>query len=560
MSSTLRVVLAQIDLLVGDIEGNTDKIIAKSQHARDQFKADLVVFPELSLTSYPPEDLLLRPALYQRVNAALQKLQAYLKDIDIIIGYPAQAAEGFCYNKVSLIHEGAIVTSYAKQILPNYSVFDEKRYFTPGHGVCITSIKGIPTAITICEDMWHTRPMLEASQAGAKLMITINASPFDHGKPLAREQMMAQRAKEGNMPLIYVNQVGAQDELVFDGGSMVLNAQGEVCYSAGFFKEKLLPVDIVFDGVAQVASNKILPLPSEEERVYNALVLGVRDYIRKNNFPGALVGLSGGIDSALTLAIAVDAIGNKHVEAVLMPSRYTSQMSITDAKTIAETLGVKYRIIPIETVFQAFLQTLAPEFAGLPEDTTEENLQSRCRGTLLMAISNKLGSLVLSTGNKSEMSVGYATLYGDMVGGFGVLKDVFKTWVYRLANYHNHISAVIPQRIIERAPSAELKPDQTDQDALPPYPLLDAILERYIEQDQSPEDIIAAGFDKETVLKIVRKVDHNEYKRRQAPTGVRITQRAFGRDRRYPITSGFNRYLDMIPSPGAFFARGEGQG
>ncbi|MGB6976930.1 MAG: NAD+ synthase [Gammaproteobacteria bacterium] len=544
MSSTLRVVLAQIDLLVGDIEGNADKIIAQSRRARDQFKADLVVFPELSLTSYPPEDLLLRPALYQRVNAALQKLQDNLKDIDVIIGYPAQTPEGFYYNKASLIHKGAIAVSYCKQILPNYSVFDEKRYFKPGHRPCVTTIKGIPVAITICEDMWHHRPMLEAAQAGAKLMISINASPFDHCKPLAREQKMAQRVKEGNMPLIYVNLVGAQDELVFDGGSMVLNAQGEVCYSAGFYKEKLLPVDIVFDGVVHVPPNRVLPIPSEEERVYKALVLGVSDYIHKNNFPGALVGLSGGIDSALTLAIAVDAIGSNHVEAVLMPSRYTSEMSITDAKAVAEALGVKYRIISIETVFQAFLETLAPEFAGLPEDTTEENLQSRCRGTLLMAISNKLGSIVLATGNKSEMSVGYATLYGDMVGGFGVLKDVFKTWVYRLANYRNHISAVIPQQIIERAPSAELKANQTDQDMLPPYPILDAILERYIEQDQSPEDIIAAGFNKEIVLKITRMVDHNEYKRRQAPTGVRITQRAFGRDRRYPITSGFNRYLD----------------
>jgi NAD+ synthase (glutamine-hydrolysing) len=545
MSTTLRVVLAQINLLVGDIEGNTEKIIACSLQARDQLYADLIVFPELSLTSYPPEDLLLRPALYQRINAALQKLQQSIQNISIIIGYPEQSTEGFYYNKTSLIRDGKIVVSYTKQILPNYSVFDEKRYFKPGHQICVTDIKGIPIAITICEDLWFKRPMLEAAQAGAKLMISINASPFDHCKPLSREHTMAKRAKEANIPLIYVNLVGGQDELVFDGGSMVLNAQGDVCCNAGFFKENLLPVDMVFDQTQTAPiPQPTLPLPSEEERIYEALVLGVRDYIQKNNFPGALIGLSGGIDSALTLAIAVDAIGHNNVEAVMMPSRYTSEKSLSDAKTMANTLNVKYRTISIETVFQTFLQTLAPEFGDLAEDTTEQNLQSRCRGMILMALSNKLGSIVLATGNKSEMSVGYTTLYGDMAGGFCVLKDVFKTWVYRLANYRNRISPIIPQRIIDRAPTAELKEDQTDQDTLPSYPLLDAILERYIEQDQSPEEIIAAGFAEAIVLQIIRMVDRNEYKRRQAPIGVRITQRAFGRDRRYPVTSGFNRYLE----------------
>ncbi len=541
MYTKLRLVMAQLNFLVGDIEGNVDKIIANAIKARDELKADLIIFPELTLTSYPPEDLLLRPRLYDRVSKALEKLQL-VKGIDIIVGYPEKTIDGV-YNKASLFRDGEIIASHYKEYLPNYSVFDEKRYFVPGNSPTITAIKGIPFAITICEDLWYPEPMLQAAKAGAKIMISINASPFEVNKPLIREEIMSKRAKEGKMPLIYVNLIGGQDELIFDGGSMVINTQGQVCQSAGFYNEILAPVDLEINDAIHIKSAKVLPLPSVEERVYQALVLGVRDYIEKNGFKGAIIGLSGGIDSALTLAIAVDAIGKDRVQGVLMPSRFSSELSINEAKVQAELLGVKYRIISIEPIFQSFLSSLASEFAGIPEDATEQNLQARCRGTLLMALSNKFGLIVLSTGNKSEMSVGYSTLYGDMVGGFCVLKDVPKTLVYRLANYRNQISPTIPPAIIHRAPSAELAANQKDEDDLPPYSILDQIIEKYIEQDKSPSEIIALGFDANTVKRVVKMVNRNEYKRRQAPVGVRITGRAFGRDRRYPITSGYSRYL-----------------
>lgn len=541
MSNKLRIVMAQINLLVGDIEGNAEKVIQCSREAKEKLQADLIVFPELTLTGYPPEDLLLRPALYKRVNTALEYVGRNVKDIDVILGYPAQTLDGV-YNAASLLRNGEIITTHYKEHLPNYSVFDEKRYFTRGCTPTITTIKGVPVAITICEDLWHPQPMLQASKAGAQLAISINASPFEMNKPVIRQEMMAKRSKEGKIPLIYVNMIGGQDELIFDGGSMALNENGEVYAMAGYFIEKLFPIDLeILDHHLKIIPSKVLPMPTEEERVYKALVLGVHDYVEKNGFPGAILGLSGGIDSALTLAIAVDALGKERVEAVLMPSRFTSDLSINTAIQQAEKMGVKYRKISIEPIFESFLNILKPEFAGLPADTTEENLQARIRGTLLMALSNKMGKIVLATGNKSEMSVGYSTLYGDMVGGFCVLKDVPKTLVYRLAKYRNGISSVIPQEVIDRPPSAELAPNQEDQDTLPPYPILDEILDRYIQQDQSFQQIVAAGYDSNIVANVLKMINRNEYKRHQAPIGVKITSRAFGKDRRYPITSGFNR-------------------
>jgi NAD+ synthase (glutamine-hydrolysing) len=542
MKENLCIAIAQLNFLVGDVEGNTEKIIENAIKARDELKADLVVFTELALTGYPPEDLLLRPALYKRIKKAMQKIRHQVTGIYIILGYPGQTAEG-CYNQAALIYDQKILHEYKKQCLPNYGVFDEKRYFQTGNIPCVVNIHGVNIALTICEDLWFPQPMAQAAQVSAQLMISINASPFDMYKPFVREEIMSKRAREGKMPILYVNTVGGQDELVFDGGSMVLNAKGEVTQHIDFFKEALVPIDFKIAARLKLLTYKTLPIPHTEERIYQALVLGVRDYIKKNRFPGAVIGLSGGIDSALTLAIAVDALGKDCVEAVSMPSRYTSDISMEDAKLEADLLDVEYTIISIEPMFKAYLKSLAKEFKGLPEDVTEENLQARCRAILLMAISNKKGSIVLSTGNKSETAVGYATLYGDMVGGFCVLKDVPKTMVFRLAKYRNKISKVIPKRVIERPPSAELAADQLDQDSLPTYDVLDAILERYVEKDQSLRKIVAAGFDKKIVQKVLAMVDRNEYKRRQAPPGVKITSRAFGRDRRYPITSGYSKYM-----------------
>lgn len=545
MKENLRIAIAQLNYLVGDIVGNTEKIIQHAIKARDELHADLVVFTELAITGYPPEDLLLRSEFYKDIKKALQKICRQVKGIYIILGYPGQTDEGR-YNQAALICDKKILAEYKKQMLPNYGVFDEKRYFQSGNKPCVVNIHGVNIAITICEDLWFPEPMAQAAQVSAQLMISINASPFDMYKPFLREKIMSKRAREGKMPIIYANTIGGQDELVFDGGSMVLNAKGEVAQHIGFFKEVLTAVDFKIAPHLKPIVHKTLPIPHTEERIYQALVLGVRDYVAKNHFPGAVIGLSGGIDSALTLAIAVDALGKDRVEAVSMPSRYTQDMSIEDAKTEAKLLDTAFNIISIEPLFKACLKSLAKEFKGLAEDVTEENLQARCRAILLMAISNKKGSIVLSTGNKSEMAVGYATLYGDMVGGFCVLKDVPKTMVFRLAKYRNKISPVIPERVIERPPSAELAANQLDQDSLPPYDILDAILERYVEKDESLRKIVAAGFAKEIVEKVLAMIDRNEYKRRQAPPGVKITARAFGRDRRYPITSGYARHMHKI--------------
>ena len=532
--------MAQLNLLVGDVAGNAGKVIAAARRARDEHKADLAVFPELALTGYPPEDLLLRPDLYPRVDAALAQIAREVQGIDVIVGFPHRTADGI-YNAAALIRAGAVAAVYHKQQLPNYSVFDEKRYFVAGRTPCVVDVKGVPVAITICEDAWFPDPPQQAASAGARLLININASPYHVGKRDERVQVLQQRVQECGLPIVYLNLVGGQDELVFDGESLVIDGAGRVTQCEAAFSEGLYPVDFLLDTGVQPVPGRVAPALSTEESVYRALALGVRDYVDKNGFPGAVIGVSGGIDSALTLALAVDALGAERVEAVLMPSRYTAPMSLEDAAAEARALGVEWHTLSIEPAFQAFLDTLREEFAGRPADTAEQNIQARCRGVILMAISNKKRKILLTTGNKSEMAIGYATLYGDMAGGFAPIKDVFKTLVYRLAHYRNGLSPVIPARVIERAPSAELAAGQKDEDDLPPYATLDPILELYVEQDRSVEEIVAAGFEADVVRRVAGMVDRNEYKRRQAPPGVRITRRAFGRDRRYPITSGYGR-------------------
>ena len=535
----LTIALAQLNPLVGDLPGNAQQIIAAVAAARDRLDAHIVVFPELALIGYPPEDLLLRPALQARVERALDQVMAACKGIVAVLGYPWREGERL-YNAAGVIRDGELIARYYKQCLPNYQVFDEQRYFAAGDAPCVIELHGIRTAITICEDVWRPEPMAAAAGAGARLMLNLNASPFHRGKQERRQAVLAARAREGRMPIVYVNQIGGQDELIFDGGSLLVDAGGAVCFQAPQFEEGLFPaaIDIV-DGHAEIARQQLTPALEPLASVYRALVVGVRDYVRKNGFKGVVLGLSGGIDSALTLAIAVDALGAGQVEAVMLPYRYTSDLSRDLAQDEAERLGVRYRTLDIAPVVDAAMGVLAAEFAGLAADKTEENLQARARGLLLMAISNKKGSLVLTTGNKSEMAVGYATLYGDMAGGLDVLKDVPKVTVFELARYRNRIAPVIPEEVITRPPSAELAPDQKDEDSLPPYPVLDRILELYVEQDASAADIIAQGFPADEVHRVLRMVDLNEYKRRQAPVGLRVSQRAFGRDRRYPITNGW---------------------
>lgn len=535
----LKLILSQVNTLVGDIPGNTAKVIAIAQAALAQGPVDAILFPELTLTGYPPEDLLLRPSLELRIGRALQQIEAANLAVALVIGYPRVRA-GKLFNMAGVIQNGKLIAEYAKQCLPNYQVFDEKRYFVAGNQPCVFDLKGVPTALSVCEDIWFPEPMAQSRAAGARLMLNLNASPYHQGKQLARENAVAARAREGNMPVVYANLVGGQDELVFDGGSIVVDASGQTCFRAPAFDEGQFPVELSWDQQQIIVPVQACEsIPDNLAMVYNALVLGMRDYVTKNRFKGVVLGLSGGIDSALTLAIAVDALGADRVEAVMMPFRYTSDLSKNDAADEAARLGVRYSSISIEPMYEAFMAALSDEFAGTKRDTTEENLQARCRGVLLMAISNKKGYLVLTTGNKSEMAVGYSTLYGDMAGGFDALKDVPKTLVFALSRYRNTISPVIPETVITRPPSAELAPDQKDEDSLPPYDILDQILELYVEQDQSAEVIIARGFNREQVERAVRLVDINEYKRRQAPIGVRITQRGFGRDRRYPITSAW---------------------
>jgi len=537
--TTLRIAIAQINCTVGDLEANAARILDFARKALEE-GADLLLTPELALCGYPPEDLLLRPDFYRSCDRHLKALAAALP-LPAIIGHPAEF-DGARYNSASLLRDGKVEASYRKHRLPNYEVFDEERYFASGTEACVVDVKGVPCGINICADVWESGAAEAAHQAGAKLLLALNASPFHMHKQEERYGVLNQRIRATGMPVIYANMVGGQDELVFDGASCVLDGQHRLTHQLPAFREALEVVDFQ-DG-------KILPGPlavadTIEAQVYEALKLGVKDYLGKNGFPGAIIGLSGGIDSALTLAIAVDALGADKVRAVMMPSPYTAQMSLDDSRAMVHALGVRYDEIPIGPAMDTYSTLLEPLFAGLPPtawaDTTPENIQARIRGMVLMALSNRTGSIVLTTGNKSEMAVGYATLYGDMAGGFAVIKDVFKTFVYRLCRYRNSISPVIPENIIVRPPSAELKPDQTDQDTLPPYEVLDAIIQGYMENDLSPRQIIEQGHEESVVRRVVGMLKRNEYKRRQSPVGIRISRRGFGKDWRYPITS---RYQD----------------
>ncbi|MFZ8957985.1 MAG: NAD+ synthase [Pseudohongiellaceae bacterium] len=543
MSEKLNIVMAQLNLLVGDIDGNTARIIGAAKRAAVDFAADVVVFPELALTGYPPEDLLLRPSLKLRVEKALQHILQESIDPILVIGFP-ESAGGAVYNSLLVAKQGEIVAEYRKQCLPNYQVFDERRYFAAGDRACTLDLKGTRIAFTICEDLWEDEPARQAKNAGAQMLVNINASPFHTAKLEERQDLVCKRSTEEGFPVVYVNLLGGQDELVFDGGSMAAS-EGQLACQVPQFVEGLFPLEVQIDtaGACQIAVQQLSPSLSLEAQVYETLVLGLRDYVTKNRFSGVVLGLSGGIDSALSLAIAVDALGAARVEAVMMPFAYTSELSVDCAERQARTLGVDYQVIAINEIYASFLDALDQEFQGLAVDVTEQNIQARARGVLLMAISNKKGLLVLTTGNKSEIAVGYSTLYGDMAGGFDVLKDVSKTLVYKLARYRNAQKAdceAIPIEVINRPPSAELAPGQLDQDSLPDYDTLDAILELYVEQDLSFESILEKGFLEADVKRVLRLVDRNEYKRRQGPIGVRLTKRGFGRDRRYPITNGWS--------------------
>jgi len=555
---TLKFALAQMDFPVGAVAANAARMRELSDAARADGAA-LIAFPELAICGYPPEDLLLRPTFLAACEREIDALARDAHDIALYVGHPH--SQGEVYNAASLLRDGAIEVTYHKQALPNYTVFDEKRYFRSGHEAAVVEISGVRVGLLICEDIWEAEPAAGAARAGAELLVIINASPYDIPQSKTREELLAHRARENSVAIAYVNVVGGQDDLLFDGGALLVEPDGRIAASAPQFVDALLFAD--YDATTRRFHARDWPVAADESTdavIYTGLVRGIRDYVVKNGFPGVLLGLSGGVDSALTLALAVDALGAERVTAVMMPSRYTSDLSLREAQSQAEHLGVDYHVLPIEAAFEAFRETLAPVFAGRPEDITEENLQARCRGVLLMALSNKFGRLVLSTGNKSEMAVGYATLYGDMCGGYAPLKDVYKTLVWDLARWRNareqeggmlfaasratsrNVSDetwVIPPAVIERPPSAELRVDQTDQDSLPPYPILDAMLERFVDGEESQAEIVAAGFDEATVRRVARLVLGSEYKRRQAAPGPKITTRAFGRNRRYPISSGW---------------------
>lgn len=540
MNEKISIVLAQIDLIVGDITGNTERILEYCERAKDESDADLIVFPELSISGYPPEDLLLHSGLKRRITEAMESIKLNVRGIAVLVGFP-EYTQDHIFNSCVVYYNNKELIRYRKHALPNYSVFDEKRYFTSGDETAVFELHGIKIGINICEDIWYSQPACQAKLAGAELIVVINGSPYQKDGQNLRELTIKKRISEVKIPIIYLNLVGGQDELIFDGASFVMNVEGEVTYRAPAFEETIACIEFerIKENVIPI-SNSIESKLEEIESVYKALVKGTKDYILKHNFPGVVLGLSGGIDSALTLAIACDAIGNENVRAVMMPFKYTSTMSLEDAQLQSSILDIQYDILPIETLYDAANTLLVPIFGGADIDATEENIQSRARCILLMAISNKTGLMLLTTGNKSEMAVGYATLYGDMAGGFAPIKDCTKTMVKRLAEYRNSISQVIPQRVIDREPSAELRDNQQDSDSLPPYELLDPILEAFIEEDLSVMEIVKRGYDKILVTSILEMVKRNEYKRRQAPPGIRISNRAFGRDWRYPITSGYN--------------------
>ena len=539
ISQSMHLAIAQINCTVGDIAGNSEKIAIAASKAKAQ-GASLLITPELALTGYPPEDLLLREDFNQASETALLELAKKTQGIALLVGHP-RVFEGACYNAASVLQNGKVIATYHKQALPNHTVFDELRYFKAGTAPLIFEHQGVKCGVLICADIWEANPAKLAKEAGAEILLTLNASPYHMGKQDSRHEVARQRILETGLALVYTNLVGGQDELVFDGASFVLDRSGVVVQQLPAFEEafSIVEIDCVAGNKANPNLAQITPVLSTEASVYQALTLGLKDYVTKNKFKGVVLGLSGGIDSALTLSVAVDALGAEQVRVVMMPSEFTADMSVSDAHLMADILGVRYSELPIGPLFDLFRETLSDEFAGLPFDTTEENLQARIRGMLLMALSNKFGSIVLTTGNKSEMAVGYSTLYGDMAGGFALLKDVPKTLVYQLSNYRNSISLVIPERIITRPPSAELRHDQKDQDSLPAYEILDAIMEAYVEHDASHADILAMGYRAQDVNRVTSLIDRNEYKRRQSPIGVRITQRGFGKDRRYPITSKF---------------------
>lgn len=541
-NNLLRIAVAQLNFIVGDIEGNCDKIRKTINAAKQQHGAHCVVFTELAVTGYPPEDLLFRSKILSRINNALSSIAEEAEGITVIVGSPCEE-DGNLYNAALIMQDKSIKAKYFKQTLPNYAVFDEKRYFSSGNQSCVFLLRDVSIGITICEDIWQIEPANAVKQLGAELVININASPYYAGKQQEREDEVKKRIVENNFPVVYANQLGGQDELVFDGCSFAMNREGVTIYRAPECQEQMFVIEYDVDDQDFVGKEMASSCADINESIYNILTFGLQEYVRKNKFNGGVVGLSGGVDSALALTLAVDALGSEKVHAVMMPSRYTSQMSLEDAQALASNLKVKYSIISIEEIYNSFLQALQELFANTSPDTTEENIQARIRGVLLMAISNKFNHMVISTGNKSEMAVGYATLYGDMAGGFAPLKDVPKMRVFELARFRNKNKDVIPQRIIDRPPSAELAPDQKDEDSLPPYEILDQILELFVEQDVAREQIIDRGFDSDTVAKVIHMVFRNEYKRRQAPPGVKITKRAFGKDRRYPITSGVLNYL-----------------
>lgn len=534
----MKLAIAQINCTVGDVSGNVRKILDYTNQAKKSGAA-LMITPELAVSGYPPEDLLLRNGFRLACGDALAELAKNIDGITLLVGHP-HLVDNKLYNAASVIRDGRIIATYCKNQLPNDSVFDERRYFQPGSHPCVFELNGIKFGINICQDIWEEGTASRAREAGADILLVLNSSPYHMRKQDLRYKIVRQRIGETAIPIIYANLVGGQDELIFDGASFAMNGEGELTHQFDEFKEFLSLIELQ-NGI--LVRGDIAPTQTVEASVYEALCLGIRDYIGKNGISGVVLGLSGGVDSALTMTIAVDALGADKVEAVMMPSQFTADISLFDARAMANTLGVRYREFPIEAIFSKFKDVLAEEFSVPPQpngpNLTEENLQARIRGTLLMALSNKGGSIVLTTGNKSEMAVGYCTLYGDMAGGFAVLKDVSKTMVYRLCHYRNSLSHVIPARVISRAPSAELRPDQTDQDNLPPYDVLDAVVEAYMEQNLSLREILRMNYAEADVRRVVCLIRQNEYKRRQSPPGVRVTQRGFGKDWRYPITAKY---------------------